>query len=282
MNKRLGHISCAFQPADVLALASPSGSVLYAGKFGRAPAAVKRFQLAACREWDTYLTSLSALALSPAEGARYVARNFGDAADDDCVVIASELCEEPLFDRLAVGPQVDMVQRLQWARELVMALDACHAHGLVHGSVKRDNILIDRGHVRLSDPGLWPHLVATAPNDKLQLQLARAWRRTFPPYATAPEVEGAAAAGVPGIAFSPAADVYALGAALLSLLGPQARLQDTVTNGYDAIGPVLLAHALAEPRRDPVSDAALTTFRKRYPSIACAIRSLLHRHPSQR
>ncbi|HEX4781718.1 MAG TPA: serine/threonine-protein kinase, partial [Usitatibacter sp.] len=79
-------------------------------------------------------------------------------AADKVVCAVYELAEgAPLSGRLEAGAAPDL--RLAWdiARQVLEGLEAAHAKGVYHGSIKPANIIVDgQGRAKLTDTGLAP------------------------------------------------------------------------------------------------------------------------------
>jgi serine/threonine protein kinase len=161
----------------------------------------------------------------------HVLAPLGWAAEDDVALIAMELVlGGSVRDLLAVaGPQPeDVVARL--LAQLLDALAAVHAHGVVHGDVKPSNLLLRAGvrpHLLLADFGV----------------AAQAGVRSAGPTGTPAFLPPERLAGAPA---RPPQDVYAAGlVARRSLAGtsPLLTLCDSMTR--------------PEPERRPTAAAAL-------------------------
>jgi serine/threonine protein kinase/Tfp pilus assembly protein PilF len=71
-----------------------------------------------------------------------------------------------LRERLAREGQLPVDAAVGLARQVAMALDHAHAHGLVHRDVKPENILLHEGEAMVTDFGI-ALAAATAPGDRL-------------------------------------------------------------------------------------------------------------------
>ncbi|PKV88610.1 SAV_2336 N-terminal domain-related protein [Streptomyces sp. TLI_146] len=103
--------------------------------------------------------------------------NFDAFATEDAWCLVTELVEAPTLDEaMARHPDGWPVEDvLQTGRELLSALDALHEEGIVHGSVRAENVLLsaERGAL-LCDPG-----VRHDPGPRLEDDLLEAGRLLF-------------------------------------------------------------------------------------------------------
>ena len=161
----------------------------------------------------------------------HVLAPLGWAAEDDVALIAMELVlGGSVRDLLAVGgPQPEhVVGRL--LGQLLEALAAVHAHGVVHGDVKPSNLLLR--------PGVRPHLLLADFGVAAQAGVRYAGPTGTPAFLPPERLAGAPV--------HPSQDVYAAGlVARRSLAGssPLLTLCDSMTR--------------AEPERRPTAAAAL-------------------------
>ena len=107
--------------------------------------------------------------------------------------------------QLADGRPLPEAQAVEYVRAIAEAVEFAHTHGTLHRDLKPSNILIDiTGRPRVTDFGLAVQLASSS---------------------AAPAVAGTPAYMAPeqaaGLALTPAADVYALGAILRELLPPR-------------------------------------------------------------
>jgi CHASE2 domain-containing sensor protein len=129
---------------------------------------------------------------------------FDAGEDDGLLYIAMLLVDGPDLARMlrSVGP-LPLPTVVSIVRQVAGALDAAHAHGLVHRDVKPANVLVSSGrphHVYLTDFGLAKHLDGSD-----ELSRPDGWVGTID--YLAPELVTGTAAGTPS-------DVYALAAVL--------------------------------------------------------------------
>lgn len=146
-----------------------------------------------------------------------------DEGDGDLVIVMEyvegETLHQALRSRVAIAP----VPALRILTELAAALDAIHAHGVVHRDVKPANVLLGTdGAVKLADLGI------AAVADRTQTTAGGEVAGTFS-YMAPEQLEGYGSGR--------AIDVYALAAVAFEMLsGHKARPQSN---------PVALAHAIA-------------------------------------
>lgn len=140
-------------------------------------------------------------------------------------IVEELLSDGTLEKHLDRGP-VDVVQAVNWLREICHAVDYAHQCGVIHRDLKPANVLIDRhGRLRVGDFGL-------AARSEGDLRLTHEGEMLGTPAYMSPEqIHGDGGA-------SPASDVYALGAILYQMLagrlpfsGPTASVLHQVLEG---------------------------------------------------
>mmetsp|Transcript_12262 Transcript_12262/g.30075 ORF Transcript_12262/g.30075 Transcript_12262/m.30075 type:complete len:365 (-) Transcript_12262:53-1147(-) len=126
-------------------------------------------------------------------------------SDDKLVVVTTLVSGGELFLQLQKERRFDVPRARFYAAEVALALAHLHAHGVVHGNVKPEQVLLDaRGHAVLTDCGWCGIPGATRPPS---LFVANAAPEYLPPEVLLGE-ERATRAG----------DFYALGALLYEML----------------------------------------------------------------
>ena len=169
--------------------------------------------------------------------------DFGTLADGRTYFVMDHITGGSLAERLATGKPPTPATVRTWYAELRSALALCHQHGIVHGDIKPENVLVD-GDERLilSDFGI---ARLTNRTFRADLDLATA---TLPgnfgtPYTLAPECRC-------GKKASPAADVYSFGVLLFKCLTGlwfegSPRLLEEIDTAFPEWSPLLrkmLAH----------------------------------------
>jgi serine/threonine protein kinase len=114
-----------------------------------------------------------------------------------------------LRDRLRREVQLPLVEAVRLAGEVAEALSCAHQHGIVHRDVKPENILLSRGHARVSDFG-----VARALEVASEVKLTETGLALGTPAYMSPEQ----AFGGP---LDGRSDLYALGCVLFEMLAGQ-------------------------------------------------------------
>lgn len=178
----------------------------------------------------------------------HVLTPLGWAAEDELVLLVTELVRGGSVRDLRArhGPLPEGCVALLLG-QLLEALTAVHAHGVVHGDVKPANLLLHatglaRPHLLLADFG-----VATRPGDSVRL-VATGPVGT-PAYLPPEQVAGAAP--------HPSQDLYAAGVVarrLLAAPGPILTLVDSMTRTDPGLRPTA-AQALSRLRELPVGRA---------------------------
>lgn len=184
---------------------------------------------------------------------------------DQCILVLEHVAGGSLADRLRTG-RVPPTDALRIAEDVLEALEAAHAEGVVHRDVKPANILLARdGRAKLADFGVARSLDASGTASGISLEGANPGSLRY----MAPEQ-------VRGLPAEPRSDLYAVGVVLYEMLAGRPYLDFTGRVEFDmrlAIlqeepalplaglpRPVnqLLEEALAkEPARRPESAASM-------------------------
>lgn len=137
--------------------------------------------------------------------------DFGTLEDGRVYFVMDHVEGGSLAERLASGDPPSTSAVHAWYAELRSAIALCHQHGIVHGDIKPENVLVDGdGRLILSDFGI---ARLTDHTFRADLDLATS---TLPgnfgtPYTLAPECRHGGKA-------TPAADVYSFGVLLFKCL----------------------------------------------------------------
>ena len=137
--------------------------------------------------------------------------DFGTLSDGRAYFVMDRIEGGSLAERLASGgpPRFDTVRT--WYAELRSALALCHRHGIVHGDIKPENVLVDgEGRLVLSDFGI-ARLTDRTFRAGLDLATSTLPGNFGTPYTLAPECRG-------GEKATPSADVYSFGVLLFKCL----------------------------------------------------------------
>jgi len=82
-------------------------------------------------------------------------RVYDVGEDDGLCYLATELVDgETLLGRLEGRRRLPQAQVLEIARHVALALEHAHAHGVVHGEISPESVLLTRGEARLANLGL--------------------------------------------------------------------------------------------------------------------------------
>jgi serine/threonine protein kinase len=155
-----------------------------------------------------------------------------DTGEHDGVafIVMERLPGETLADRLATGP-VDPEWARRLARDVLGALSAAHAAGIVHRDVKPGNILLTPdGSAKIADFGIATSLDADPTSASHLIGT--------PAYLAPERLDGAPA--------SPRSDLYSLGVVLYEAL--------TGAKPFPGDVPVAVAHSIHEGTHPPLAD----------------------------
>ncbi len=177
--------------------------------------------------------------------------------------IVMDLVEGASLEAVLAGEELSPRRVAEIAREVALALQHAHDHGVVHRDVKPENILVDRdGQPRLTDFGLARELGAD--------QITVSGQVVGTPAYIAPEQ-----AGRSGGVIGPAADVYAVGGVLYrALVGRPPFVGDALVN---VIQMVLFEEPEPPRRSRPAVHPDLETI-----ALRCLEKEPDRRYPSAR
>ncbi len=198
---------------------------------------------------------------------------FEIGEDTGQLFIAMELLDgEPLAERLKRGP-LPLAESLNLGREMLSALDALHAQGVVHRDVKPSNVFLTPRGTKLLDFGLARPLAADSGGAlSLESDLTRSGLIVGTPRYMAPEQ-------ILGEAIDARTDVFAVGAVLFEALAGRAAFPGTkaveVMHATLHEQPPALAGPPAVVAFDRVIRRALAKSKaERYPSADAMSREL--------
>ena len=158
-----------------------------------------------------------------------------DTGEDDGVpwIVMERLSGESLASRLVPGQPLETDWVLQMAGDVLGALSAAHAAGVVHRDIKPGNILIgDDGCAKVTDFGIAKSVEAVGDSTTAGLLLGT------PRYLSPERVDGKASTA--------SSDIYALGVVLYEAL--------TGRRAYEGDTPVTVAHAVKSSAPPPLSE----------------------------
>jgi serine/threonine-protein kinase len=115
---------------------------------------------------------------------------------------------ESLRDRLRRQHQLPIDEAIRITREVALALDYAHRHGVIHRDIKPENILLVDGQPMVSDFGVARTLAAGSPGETLT---APGMAIGTPAYMSPEQAAGERA-------LDPATDIYSLGAVCYEML----------------------------------------------------------------
>ena len=137
--------------------------------------------------------------------------DFGTLPDGRAYFVMDHIEGGSLAERLTTGEPPSPVAVRAWYAELRSALALCHRHGIVHGDIKPENVLVDgEGRLVLSDFGI-ARLTDRTFRAGLDLATSTLPGNFGTPYTLAPECRG-------GEKATSAADVYSFGVLLFKCL----------------------------------------------------------------
>ena len=137
------------------------------------------------------------------------------------VYLVMELVEgRTLRDELAERGTIDPATAIDLLAQMAEAIDAAHAHGVVHRDMKPENVMLtrdgDRTIVKVLDLGI-ARLAGDPSNDETETLLTMPGQRIGSPHYMSPEQWGADPRDG-GPAVDPRADVYSLGVVAFEML----------------------------------------------------------------
>lgn len=158
-----------------------------------------------------------------------------DTGEDDGLpwIVMERLSGESLASRLVPGRPLETDWVLRMAGDVLGALSAAHAAGVVHRDIKPGNILIsDEGCAKVTDFGIAKSVEAVGDSTTAGMLLGT------PRYLSPERVEGKASTA--------SSDIYALGVVLYEALTGQ--------RAYEGDTPVTVAHAVQSTDPAPLAE----------------------------
>jgi wee1-like protein kinase len=102
----------------------------------------------------TQVYALAALSDQADTAAFHIVRYHQAWMEENRLYIQTELCSCTLQDEIERGTLVSIPRRYKLLRELCVALEFIHRHGMVHLDIKPENIFVKNDQYKLGDFGL--------------------------------------------------------------------------------------------------------------------------------
>ena len=201
----------------------------------------------------------------------------GQLADGGFYVVMELISWPTLAERLGDRPGWSPAGVLPVARGIFTAVDAAHAHGLVHRDLKAENIHVADGRVKLLDFGVAKRVAGVG----VTVGLTETGQIVGTPYAMAPEQ-------VTGDAIDARTDVYALGILLYLMLTGELPFSGAPLEVMNAHVETPLPRPSAKAPISPRVEAVVRRCAEKDPArrfqsageVAAALRDALHTDPS--